>query len=83
MCGYAHRQESAHGPLTAAGAWPQYPTWSGAGKPGVGTYLAASRRAGCRQVPGQPEASLVVCLLCLITQQLFNYASCMPGFIAL
>lgn len=47
------------------------PTW----------LLARGQAAGRSQ--GNPEASPVVCLLCLITRQLFNYASCMPAFIAL
>lgn len=50
---------------------------------GLGTYLLVSRQAGCGQIPEQAAASPVVCLLCLITRQLFNYASCMPAFIAL
>lgn len=46
------------------------------------TWLQAVQQAAGRS-QGSPEASPVVCLLCLITQQLFNYASCMPAFIAL
>lgn len=46
------------------------------------TWLQAGGRAAGRS-QGKPEASPVVCLLCLITRQLFNYASCMPAFIAL
>lgn len=29
-------------------------TRSAGARPGLGTYVAASRRAGCRQIPGQP-----------------------------
>ena len=29
-------------------------TKSAGARPGLGTYVAASRRAGCRQIPGQP-----------------------------
>lgn len=46
------------------------------------TWLQAGRQAAGRS-QGSPAASPVVCLLCLITRQLFNYASCMPAFIAL
>lgn len=46
------------------------------------TWLQAGGQAVGRS-QGSHEASPVVCLLCLITRQLFNYASCMPAFIAL
>lgn len=46
------------------------------------TWLQAGGRAAGRS-QGSPAASPVECLLCLITLQLFNYASCMPAFIAL
>lgn len=46
------------------------------------TWLQAGVKAVGRS-QGSHEASPVVCLLCLITRQLFNYASCMPAFIAL
>lgn len=53
----------------------------------LGLSLAPSwLQAGVKAVgrsQGSHEASPVVCLLCLITRQLFNYASCMPAFIAL
>lgn len=56
------------------------PTVLGLGLASTGLQ-AGGQAAGTSQ--GSPEASPVVCLLCLITRQLFNYASCMPAFIAL
>lgn len=54
----------------------------GAGLGLAPTWLQAGEQALGRS-QGSHEASPVVCLLCLITRQLFNYASCMPAFIAL
>jgi hypothetical protein len=50
---------------------------------GLGPFWLQADRQSAGSSQGRPEASPVVCLLCLITRQLFNYASCMPAFIVL